>query len=202
MRRAGRGPWQARPRCREPVQCQPVTQPGARSCPLPDDFGRLLHTRDEVTPGLPGPGSSGLFVRGSTTDRPLPLQYRETLAFRQLRTLTHSRPQYFTFAQEGGQRTLVLDPPPDTNAGTNYTGEGVYIARVERPDLEDQVLLDEPTVIVAGVLAQIAGDRGLTQAQSLTAEYRMLLSAMVNNQARQRTKMYSQRWPVNRAYTR
>jgi hypothetical protein len=175
-----------------------LTMAGHREYPLPDDFGRLMHVQEEVRSGLPGTGVGGFFVRCSPTDTPRPLRYREALHFRQQAILTASQPQWFTLGRHGGQRALILDPPPDENNGVPYVGEGVYIARVERPDLDDEILLDEPTVLVEGVLAQLAVDKGLPQAPALQAGYQRLMSALVNNAHRKSQQFYTNRWPVHR----
>ena len=179
-----------------------LTETGHRDYPLPDDFGRLPHVQDEVRPNRAGTGIGGVFLRRSVTEAAVPLQYEDPLTFRHRSTLTPSTPQYFTLGQHAGQRALFLDPPPDANSGVPYVGDGVYIARVQRPDLEDAILLDEPTMLVEGVLAQLALDKGLPQAQGLQATYQRQLSALVNNEARKAQQFHTARWPVNRTNTR
>lgn len=168
-----------------------------RTYALPDNFGRLLHSHDEIAPNVPGKGQSGLLLDDGTGGTPSDLVYEEPIIFRRGRSLTSGAPATFTLSQ----RTIILDPAPDSNSAANYTGLGVYIARVERPDLDADVLLDEPTILVARTLAQVAGDRGLPQAQMLKAESDRLMSALVNAQARLRQKYFSSRWPI-RGYTR
>jgi hypothetical protein len=165
-----------------------VTVADERTYALPDDFGRLLHSHDEVAPNVPGKGESGLLLDDGTGGTPSDLIYEEPIIFRRSRSLTSGPPARFTLSQ----RTLVLDPAPDAV----YTGLGVYIARVERPDLDADVLLDEPTILVARTLTQVAQDRGLPQAQMLKLESDRLMSALVNNQHRAKQKYYSSRWPI------
>ena len=159
-----------------------------RTYALPDTFGRLLHAHDELAANVPGKGQSGLLLDDGGGGTPTDLLYEEPIIFRRERHLTSGTPATFTLSQ----RTLVLDPAPDAV----YTGLGVYIARVERPDLDADVLLDEPTVLVARTLAQVAGDRGLPQAQQLQLESDRLMSALVNNHHRAKQKFFSSRWPI------
>ena len=169
------------------------TTPGGSTYPLPEDFGRLVKVRDQLFLGSPGSGQSGLFLSGGTV-APFPLSYAEPIAFRGGRREQWGKPSSFTLSG----RQLVLAPVPDDNAGANYLGEGVYMARVERPDLslEGEILLEEPSVLVTATLYQMASDRGLPQSASLLIEQKALLGALVNNAARNRTKFYTQRWPT------
>jgi hypothetical protein len=170
------------------------TLPGHTTYPLPDDFGRFLGTTDQLYLGASGStGQSGLFLAGGT-EKPFALPFREAIAFRNQATLELGKPQQFTLSG----RMIVLDPPPDTNGGANYIGQGVYMACVQRPDLglEGDILLNEPTALVAATLYQIASDRGLPQAAALEKEHTAMLSALVNNAARAKVKLYQQRWPV------
>jgi hypothetical protein len=170
------------------------TLPGHTTYPLPEDFGRLLATTDQLYLGASGEtGQSGIFLaRG--TDRPFSLSFMEAIAFRNQATREWNKPQHFTLSG----RMLVLDPPPDAIGGTNYIGQGVYMASVPRPDLDLQgeILLNEPTAIVSATLYQVASDRGLPQAQALEKEHTAMLSAVVNNAARMKLKLHTQRWPV------
>jgi len=179
-----------------------LTMAGHREYPLPEDFGRLLHVHDEVRSGLSGAGESGVFLRWGPAGSLTALRYRDPILFRQQASTQASVPQTFTLGQHGGMRALLLDPSPDNKDGIPYLGEGVYIARVERPDLDDPILLDEPTLLVAGVLAQLAMDRGLPQAQMLQADYQRYLSALVNNAHRVKQQFSTARWPVNRGAIR
>ena len=170
------------------------TLPGHTTYPLPEDFGRLLGTTDQLYTGASGStGQSGLFLVGGS-DKPFPLHFVEAIAFRNQATREPNKPQHFTLSG----RQLVLDPPPDTNGGENYIGQGVYMACVTRPDLdlEGEILLPEPTAIIAGTLYQIASDRGLPQAAALEKEHTALLSAVANNAARAKLKLHYQRWPT------
>jgi hypothetical protein len=169
------------------------TLPGATTYPLPEDFGRLLKTRDQMYLGTPGTGQSGLFLAGGTLT-PFPLNFDEPIAFRNGARAQHGKPSHFTLAG----RQLVLDPPPDDNKGDHYLGQGVYMARVERPDLslEGDIYLDEPSVLVTATLYQMAADRAMPQMQTLLVEQKALMGALVNNAARARQRYFYQRWPV------
>ena len=170
------------------------TLPGHTSYPLPEDFGRLLGTTDQLYLGASGEtGQSGIFLVGGT-DKPFPLPFREAIAFRNQATLEWNKPQHFTLAG----RRIVLDPPPDANKGANYIAQGVYMASVLRPDLdlEGEILLNEPTALVAATLYQVASDRGLPQAAALEKEHTAMLSAVVNNAARQKLKLHYPRYPT------
>lgn len=168
------------------------TLPGHTTYPLPEDFGRLLSTKDQQYLNVGGTGDSGIYLSGGSVS-PFPLNYVEPIAFRRQSTLEANKPQHFTISG----RQLVLDPPPDTNGGNNYLGQGTYMACVVRPDLDLQgeILLPEASSIVASVLYQIASDRGLPQAASLEKEHTALLSAVVNNAARARLRYFYPRWP-------
>jgi len=169
------------------------TLPGRTSYPLPEDFGRLLGTSDQQYLNVGGTGDSGLYLAGGST-KAFSIAFREAIAFRSQSTLQQGKPSHFTLSG----RQIVLDPPPDTNGGANYLAQGVYMAAVQRPDLDlqDEIILDEPTALVAGTLYQIASDRGLPQAAALKDEYASLLSAVVNNAARKKLKMFYPRWPA------
>jgi hypothetical protein len=168
-----------------------ATRAGERRCMLPEDFGRLLHPRDELGPGVVGTGTSGLWLWDGT-NRPFPLRYQEPVAFRSAQNAEERRPTTFTLSG----RQLLLDPLPDAV----YTGQGVYVAQVARPDLDLQgeVLLDEPQFLVSATLYQIAADRGIPQAQSLEKEHLRQLSSMVNNAARLRQKFHTATWASRR----
>jgi hypothetical protein len=161
--------------------------------PVPEDFGRLLMVRDQLFLGTPGTGQSGLFLAGGTLS-PFPLHYDAPIAFRSGARAQRGKPHHFTLSG----RQLILDPPPDDNQGDDYVGQGVYMARVERPDLslEGEIYLDEPSVLVAATLYQLAADRGVPQVQTLLVEQKALLGALVNNAARARMKLFTQRWPA------
>lgn len=169
------------------------TLSGQTTYPLPEDFGRLLKVRDQLFLGTPGTGQSGFFLAGGDL-APFPLNYDEPIAFRNGVRSQRGKPHHFTMSG----RQLILDPPPDDNKGDNYLGQGVYVAKVERPDLglEGEIYLEEPSVLISATLYQMASDRGLPQVQTLLAEHTSLMSAMANNAARARTKMYTMRWPV------
>jgi hypothetical protein len=169
------------------------TLPGQTTYPLPEDFGRLLGTSDQQYINTGGTGDSGLYLAGGSSSA-FSIVFREAIAFRSQSRLQQGKPSHFTLSG----RRIVLDPPPDTNGGAHYLCQGVYMAAVQRPDLnlQDEIVLDEPTAIVAGTLYQMAADRGLPQAATLKDEYTALLSAVVNNAARKKLKYFYPRWPA------
>lgn len=56
------------------------------------------------------------------------------------------------------QRTLWLYPSPDGNGGSDFTVRGLYVQLVERPDLEETVILRYPTALVDQALFRLASD--------------------------------------------
>lgn len=172
-----------------------TTQEQVREYPLPENFGRLMHVRKELGQGIGGTGMSGIFLNVPPDGRPRPLRYAEPVDFRMQRRTTPGIPYCFTLAG----RLLLLDPAPDAQTETgSYGGEGVYIAKVERPDLDLQeyILLDEPQTLVTCTLYQVTADKGLPQAQLLQTEWKMAMSALANNAARLHQQFFSMRWPT------
>ena len=175
-----------------------TTSLGVRTMALPTDFGRPLppYRQLQRAGGNPGTGQSGFFLLDGTGSRSA-LRMMNELEFRQQLSATTSRPYRFT--RQG--RSIILDPPPDNNNGSNYTIEASYIKQVPRPTLggpsgglDDVVLLDEPGFLIPATLAQIAADKGLSQAGTLANEAHAMLSALINNRARQNQQYYQQQW--------
>jgi len=118
-----------------------VTQQGKDTYPLPDDFGRLIHPREEDKYGIfinDGSNSASLdFIR--------PEEYLRN------KSSTNGKPARFTISQS----TIRIDPPPDTNSSSNYTGEGVYIQRIEEINLDDRVAFGQASTLVDATIAQL-----------------------------------------------
>jgi hypothetical protein len=169
-----------------------VTVAGQRTYPFPDDFGRPLHAFRQLSQagGMPGSGLSGFFLQVSTGSAQ-PLPQVDALTFNQSLSTQSTRPARFTRSR----RTMVLDPAPDTNGGSNYTISASYVAKVERPtSLDDDILLDEPMFLVDMSLYQLALDRGLPQAAGLEKAALQSQSALVANAARQKQQFYTHTW--------
>jgi hypothetical protein len=76
----------------------------------------------------------------------------------------HGRPDAFTVTG----RSLWVFPPPDSNTGQQYTLKGLYVARVSRPDLDDEVVLTHPVALITEALFLLSADMNKTN-QGLTA---------------------------------
>lgn len=150
-----------------------TTVQGVTTYSLPGDFGRLRVPRDE--------NESGFFTNAGEFDAtPYPLRYRDLEDWFRHKTANQSRPYYFTIS--GDQ--LLIDPPPDTNGGSNYTIQGAYIMRLDALDGDDPILITHPTALIAATLARLALDKNAAQAAALVAERNTALSKLVANQAR------------------
>lgn len=152
-----------------------TTVAGVTHYALPSDFGRLRIPRDE--------DESGIYLRNPHSTQPVPLRYRDHEDWFRKQTTTQSQPSYFTISHNA---VLLLDPPPDSNGGVDYTIQGVYIRSIESLDLNDQLLVTHPTALIATTLARLAIDKGAAQGAVLVAERDKQLSKLVNNQARVR----------------
>lgn len=152
-----------------------LTSAGERNYPLPSDFGRLLAPKDE--------NESGIYILVTANNTPTPLCYRDPEDWFRHRVTTNSTPAFFTITHND---TLQLDPPPDTNGGSNYTLQGVYVRRVDALDDDETLLVSHPTALIAGTLARLALDKNAPQAVALITERDTALSKLVNNQARTR----------------
>lgn len=121
-----------------------TTTTGQSNYPMPADYGRLILPRVQNKRGI------RLFDTSGHDD----LEYIEPNSFTRKFTDLNKRPTQFTVMQ----RVLWLYPPPDDNNTNNYTVRGVYIQRIERPGLDDEVLLDHPTALIDEALYRLASD--------------------------------------------
>ena len=130
-----------------------LTQAGTRTYVLPHRFGRLIYPRVM--------GKRGIFLQDVTDAEAFELEFVDPNTFMKRPSLANRRPTHFTISQ----RTLYLYPTPDAAAGGSaYTVIGAYIERVERPDLDDDVILPNPAALIHNTLYLIASDAGkLTQ---------------------------------------
>jgi hypothetical protein len=117
------------------------TAQGTANYAMPDDYGRLIMPRVQNKRGL------YIFDGLLNTD----LTYIDPNSFARQVSLTQGKPEQFTITQ----RQLWLYPTPDATA---YTIRGVYIQRVDRPDLDDDVLLGYPTALIDEALFRLASD--------------------------------------------
>ena len=161
-----------------------LTSTSHETYPLPRNFGRLLHP---VKPNSSDEPLSGLYAYDGTSL--LPLSYRHPLEWNDFDRTTTGPPSRFTIMG----RTLYLNPLPDANGTTAYRGRGQYIAAVERFELDDDVVLDHPHVLVSQTLFRLAGDTPEMPTNTLTLlahEATRDLTALVNDQARTRQQYY------------
>jgi hypothetical protein len=86
--------------------------------------------------------------------RTFDLEYLDPNGFAKLVSPNNAPPVSFTVMK----RSIWLYPTPDANNGADYTIRGIYIERVGRPDLDDEVTLSYPTVLVDEALFLLAGD--------------------------------------------
>ena len=126
-----------------------LTQAGTRTYVLPHRFGRLIYPRVM--------GKRGIFLQDVTDAEAFELEFVDPNTFMKRPSLANRRPTHFTISQ----RTLYLYPTPDAAAGGSaYTVIGAYIERVERPDLDDDVILPNPAALIHNTLYLIASDAG------------------------------------------
>ena len=131
------------------------TQSGVDNYELPADYGRLILPRSMNHRGMQVDDTVDLHN----------LEYLDPSQFNAKRADRNGVPTQFTVLR----RHIHIYPPPDTNSGNNYTLRGVYIERVGRPDLEDEVLLEYPTALIEETLFKLASDAGrLTQTLATT----------------------------------
>ena len=149
-----------------------TTQAGTRIYALPGDFGRLIVPRQD--------NESGLFI-GRGTEQPTALRWRSAEEFVRLRQSEPGQPVWFTFSDNA---YILLDPPPDSNGGSNYTLSGVYIKRVEALDGNANILVSHPTALIAATLARLALDKNAAQAPALVAEKTAALTRLANHHSR------------------
>ncbi len=109
--------------------------------PLPADYGRLITPRVQ--------NKRGIYV--FDTFEMIDLTYIEPNAFARQVSMTNAKPEQFTVTQ----RNLYVFPTPDKDT---YTFRGVYIQRVDRPELDDEVLIMYPTALIDEALFRLASD--------------------------------------------
>lgn len=161
-----------------------LTSTSVETYPLPSDFGRLLHP---VKPNSSDEPLSGLYIYDGSSN--LQLSYKHPLEWNDLDRTTTGAPGSFTIMG----RTLYLNPLPDANGTSAYRGRGQYIKAIERFDLDDEVTLDHPHVLVSQTLFRLASDMPDMSANTLTLlarEANRDLTALVNDQARTRQQYY------------
>ncbi len=118
-----------------------TTQVGVVQYPMPDDYGRLITPRVQ--------NKRGIYVFDTLQNKDL--TYIDPNSFARQVSLVPGTPEQFTITQ----RTLSLFPTPDKST---YTVRGVYIQRVDRPDLDDDVLIMYPTALIDEALFRLASD--------------------------------------------
>lgn len=138
-----------------------ATQAGVAQYPLPDDFGRLITPRVQNKRGI------YLFDTVDNTD----LTYIDANSFARLVSKVNGKPQQFTITQ----RKLWLFPTPDV---ATYTVRGLYMQKVDRPDLDDDVLVQYPTALIDEALFRLASDMGRVS-QTLTTTRTESLTRLV-----------------------
>ncbi len=126
-----------------------VTTATIASYPMPSDYGRLILMRVQ--------NKRGIYLNDGLKNDDL--TYVDPNSFARQTALVPGRPKQFTVSK----RQIFLFPPPDTNTNTNYLIAGVYIERIDRPNLDDEVLLSYPTVLVDVALARLGSDMGKQQ---------------------------------------
>ena len=126
-----------------------ITQNGVRTYALPPRFGRLIYPRVM--------GKRGMFLQDVTDTEVFELEFVDPHVFMKRPNIANRRPTIFTLSE----RTLYLYPTPDVAAGgAAYTIIGTYIDRVDRPDLDDDVILPNPATLVHNAIYLIASDTG------------------------------------------
>ncbi len=128
-----------------------TTTTGTASYPMPADYGRLILPRVQNKRGL------YLFDDFELVD----LTYIDPNAFSRQVTLTNGKPEQFTITQ----RNLYLYPTPDKDT---YTVRGLYMQRVDRPELDDEVPIMYPMALIDEGLFRLASDMNRVT-QSLAA---------------------------------
>lgn len=128
-----------------------LTVEGQPDYPMPDDYGRLIMPRSQQKRGI------YLFNGVKNVD----LDYVDPNSFARQTPSVPAIPTQFTVMR----RTLWLYPSPDAAYGIR----GLYIDRVGRPDLDDDVLLSYPTALINETLFLFASDMNrLTQSLAAT----------------------------------
>lgn len=138
-----------------------ATVRGVSSYPMPDDYGRLITPRVQNKRGIYS------FDTLLNTD----LTYVDPNSFARQVSLIQGPPTQFTITQ----RALWLYPTPDS---ASYVVRGVYVQRVDRPDLDDDVLIAYPTALIDEALFRLASDMNRVS-QSLTAARAESMARMI-----------------------
>ena len=132
-----------------------VTSAGENRYEMPTDYGRLIAPRVQ--------NKRGLYIFDGV--KSVDLEFLDPNAFARLVSVQDALPRFFSITR----RQLYLNPTPDSNNSRDYTVRGIYIERIERPDLDAEVLLSYPSVLVDQSLFRLAGDMGkLTEALATT----------------------------------
>jgi hypothetical protein len=121
-----------------------ATSAGINRYAVPADYGRLITPRVQ--------NRRGMYVFDGV--RTFDLEYLDPNGFSRLVSAQNAPPVSFTVMR----RQLWLYPTPDSNNGVDYTIRGLYVERVGRPDLDEEVMLSYPTVLVDEALFILAGD--------------------------------------------
>lgn len=122
-----------------------TTQTGVRTYALPSDFGRLLHLRE--------PRQTGMRVNDGTSE--FDMVTEPILDLLQAKSSTNGRPYRFVFTSAG----MTIDPPPDSNAGSNYTIRGTYSKKLSYStfDMTSECLLTSPQALLEAAKAEYVG---------------------------------------------
>jgi hypothetical protein len=121
-----------------------TTKTGIPNYPMPDNYGRLIMPRVQ--------NKRGIYLFDTLQN--IELTYIDPNVFTRQVSLQNGRPSQFTVMQ----RTLWLYPTPDSNSGHNYTIRGIYMQRIDRPQLTDEVILPYPSALVEEALFRLASD--------------------------------------------
>ncbi len=142
-----------------------ITKAGQADYAVPKEFGRLILPRVR--------NRRGIFLYDEVKNEDL--EYIEPNSFSRKTSVSDRRPVQFTVMQ----RKLWLYPTPDGNATNNYRIRGLYMLKVERPGLEEDVLLDHPTALVEDALFRLATDMNRLP-QGLAATRQEAMGRLVN----------------------
>lgn len=141
-----------------------TTTAGVDTYSVPEDFGRLIAPRVR--------NRRGIFLNDTAND--YDLEYVDPNVFIRQEVLQQQRPDRFTVMG----RQLLLGPMPDGNGANNYRVHGVYIKRVERPDLEEIVPLPYPSVLIDEAIFILASDIGKVS-ESIVARRNAALEKLI-----------------------
>lgn len=151
-----------------------TTVANQRDYSLPADFKRLINPRDA--------DESGLLLEDG--ERVTPLRYRSPWVFEHEKTETAGRPTYFTMTDAG----VILDPPPDTNGGSQYTLQLVYIRHVTVTTIAADAVRFPTASLIDMALGMYAVDTGHARAAVFMQAGEQARSRLLNQAARARQK--------------